>query len=234
LAVAEYLAGEGAPEARAIIESHAAGCPDCGRMLQEAVAARDGFASRYPSLEYFGATRRVRGREAAPPARLLDRVKSWWNTPAARPVFMAAAVLILATVFLRWPSGTADLSAKGAAKVVLTVNGKTATGDTVACKAGDTLQLGIVSERPVHYAVLYRDDSGPLQTYMDDGRKPPRGGPEGETLPHSLVMSQGWGLERLYCVWSYEPFDAKDAQARADGGPAGALGMRIFILLNAP
>jgi hypothetical protein len=235
LEVSEYLAGAAAPAARAAFEAHAAACPDCGAMLREAMADRDAFASKYPSLEYFRATRRVRGLATAPAAPgFLDRVKAWYKTPAARPVFMAAAILVLATVLLRWPSPSADLSAKGAAKMVLAVNGKAAAGDTVACKAGDTLQLGIVSEKPVHYAVLYRDDDGPLQAYMDDGRQAPRGGPTGENLPHSLVMSQGWVVERLYIVWSSEPFDSGSARARAAGAPPGALGLRVFVLLNAP
>jgi hypothetical protein len=234
LAISEYLAGACEPGAKAAFETHLATCPDCEGIVQEATAARDAFASRYPSLEYFGATRRARGRTAPPAPGFLDRVKAWWRTPAARPVFMAAAILILATVLLRWPSPTADLSAKGAAKMILSLNGKPVVGDTVACQAGDTLQLGIVSDRPVHYAVLYRDDDGPLQAYMDDGRKAPRGGPKGENLPHSLIMSQGWRLERLYCVWSSEPLDAKDARARANGGPPGTLGLRVFVLLNAP
>jgi hypothetical protein len=234
LALSEYLAGEFAPEAKAAFDAHLSGCPDCGKMLREAMADRDAFASRYPSLEYFGATRRVRGRATAKAPGFLDRVKNWWQTPAARPVFLAVAILVLATVLLRWPSGATDLSAKGAAKVVLVLNGKAITGDSVACQAGDTLQLGIVSDRPMHYAVLYRDDAGPLQAYMDDGRKAPRGGPGGEDLPHSLVMSQGWELERLYCVWSSEPFDAQAARLRAEGGPPGALGLRVFLLLNSP
>jgi hypothetical protein len=235
LEISEYLAGKAAPGAQAAFEAHVAGCPDCEAMLSQARADRDAFASKYPSLEYFRATRRVRGRTTAPATPgFLDRMKGWWKTPAARPVFMAAAILALATVLLRWPSPSEDLSAKGAAKVVLAVNGKTVTGDTVPCKPGDTLQLAIVAAKPVHYAILYRDDGGALQAYMDDGRNPPRGGPRGENLPHSLVMSQGWAVERLYCVWSSEPFDAGSARSRAEGGPPGALGLRVFVLLNPP
>jgi hypothetical protein len=234
LVLSEYLAGEVAPEAKTAFEAHLSGCPDCQRMLREATADRDAFASRYPSLEYFGATRRARRGATLPAPGILDRVRTWWKTPAARPIFMAAAILVLATVLLRWPAGTGDLSAKGAAKMVLALNGKAVSGDSVACKPGDTLQLGIISVRPMHYAVLYRDDTGPLQAYMDDGRKAPRGGPKGENLPHSLVMSQGWVVERLYCVWSSEPFDAKAARARAEGSPPGTLGLRVFLLVNSP
>lgn len=235
LEVSEYLAGAAAPGAKAAFEAHVAGCPDCGAMLREALADRDAFGSRYPSLEYFRATRRVRGRATEPAAPgFLDRVRAWWRTPAARPIFMAAAILVLATVLLRWPSPSGDLSAKGAAKVILAVNGKPVTGDTVACHPGDTLQLAIVAGKPVHYAVLYRDDEGPLLAYMDEGRGAPKGSPAGESLPHSLVMSQGWAVERLYCVWSSEPFDTGSARARAGGGPPRGLGLRIFMLLNAP
>lgn len=241
-AISEYLAGEGTAAEREVLEAHTRACPDCAAVLRSAVEARDAFLSRNPRPRAADAPRAIR-----PPARpgLLDRLRDLWGSPAGKPAFAFAALLILAVVAIRPTFRTAppDLSAKGAARFVLFVNGRPAAGDSVACRAGDTLQLGIVAEKPVHYAILYRDDEGPLQTYMDEGNGRPVGAPGGENLPHSLVLTAGWARERLYCVWSPEPFDAGAARARAEGGQAGeagkageagGLGLRSFLLLNSP
>jgi hypothetical protein len=202
-------------------------------LLREAIEARDAFAAKYPSRGYLAATRR--GRVAAAPPGFRERWRAFWARPA-RPAWALALVLLAAALVWRgpWRPAPSDLAAKGAAKVVLYVNGKPAPGDTVACKPGDTLQLGIVSGRPVHFAVLYRDDEGPLKAYMDEGEGEPRGNPGGEALPHSLILDAGWARERLYCVWSFEPFDAQAARDRAEGKPGGPAGLRAFLLLNAP
>ena len=233
LSVSEYLAGEAAPTERVALEAHAETCPDCAALLRDALAARDAFAAKYPSLEYFKATRRFRSGQVAP-VGAFDRLRALWERVSARPL-LAFALILLAVVAVRspWRSAPSDLSAKGAVKFALFVNGK-AAGDSVACKAGDTLQLGIVADRPVHYAVFYRDDEGPLETYMDEGRGSPLGNPGGENLPHSLILNQGWAHERLYCIWSYAPFDAEAARARAEGRPDDSLHLRAFLLLNSP
>lgn len=234
LAVSEYLSGEAAPAERAALEAHAAACGECAATLRSAMEARDAFAAKYPSLGYLAATRRAR-RAAAPAPGFLDRWRAFWAAPG-RPALATATLVLAAVVLLRlaWQPAPADLSAKGAAKAILSVNGRPVPGDTLACKPGDTLQLGIVSEHPVHFAVLYRDDEGPLQVYMDEGRGAPRGNPAGEPLPHSLILDAGWARERLYCVWSPEPFDAQAARDRAEGKPGGPPGLRVFLLRNSP
>ena len=233
LAISEYLAGESSPQDRSALETHAEACPDCAAMLREATSARDAFAEKYPTWKYFAATRRVRSARA--PVPLKNRWRSLWDAVSARPAVAIAALLILAIVAVRvpWGPSPSDLSAKGALKFYLFVNGE-AAGDTVSCKPGDTLQLGIVADKPVHFAVLYRDDEGALQAYMDEGRGEPRGTPQGENLPHSLILEQGWSRERLYCIWSSETFDTQDARTRAEGKNVDALHMRSFLLLNSP
>jgi hypothetical protein len=233
LALSEYLSGDAAPEARSALEAHVAGCPDCGSLLREAQAARDAFAARYPSLEYLKATRRARSPQA--PAGFSDRMRAWWKAVSARPAPVLAVLLLLAILIPRlpWKPAPPDLSAKGAARIVLFLDGKS-VGDTVACRPGDTLQLGIVSERPVHYAILYRDDEGPLLAYMDEGRGTPLGKPGGENVPHSLILNPGWSRERLYGIWSYDPFDSQSARDRAEGRPAASLSLHLFLLLNSP
>lgn len=231
LALSEYLAGEASPQDRSAVEAHAEACPDCAAMLRDATAARDAFAEKYPTWKYFAATRRARSGRAP----VKNRWRALWDAVSARPVVAMAALLILAIVAVRlpWRPAPSDLSAKGALKFYLFVNGR-AAGDTVPCKPGDTLQLGIVADKPVHFAVLYRDDEGALQAYMDEGQGEPLGNPQGENLPHSLILEQGWSRERLYCIWSSETFDAQTARARAGGEAIGALQMRTFLLLNSP
>lgn len=234
LSLSEYLAGEAAPQERAALETHLETCPDCAARLRDALAARDAFAAKYPSLEYFKATRRARSGQPQAPAGVFERLRALWERVSARPL-LAFALILLAVVAVRspWRHASPDLSAKGAVKFALFVNGK-AVGDSVACKAGDTLQLGIVADRPVHYAILYRDDEGPLETYMDEGRGSPLGNPGGENLPHSLILNPGWARERLYCIWSYAPFDVEAARAGAEGRPGDSLHVRAFLLSNSP
>ncbi|MBW8887363.1 MAG: zf-HC2 domain-containing protein [Fibrobacteres bacterium] len=231
LALAEFLAGEASPADRSALESHVQACPDCAAKLREATAARDAFAAKYPSWEYFSATRRARSARA--PAK--SALRAFWDSLSPRPAIAIAALLILAIVALRvpWTPSPSDLSAKGSAEFHLFVNGR-ASGDSVACKPGDTLQLGIIADRPVHFAVLYRDDEGALQTYMDEGQGRPLGNPRGENLPHSLILERGWQRERLYCIWSYGTFDSRAARAQAEGKAVAGLHMRPFLLLNSP
>ena len=75
----------------------------------------------------------------------------------------------------------------------------------------------LTSPSPVHYAVLYRDDSGPVQSYMggDDRQWSPLGNPQGENLPNSLVLDGRWGQEILFCLWSEGPFTLEEARQAA-------------------
>jgi len=231
LALSEFLAGEASTGDRSALETHVQACPDCAARLREATAARDAFAEKYPSWEYFSATRRARSAQA--PAK--SRLRAFWDAISARPAIAIAALLVLAIVAVRipWSPSPSDLSAKGSVKFYLFVNGR-AAGDSVTCKPGDTLQLGIVANQPVHFAVLYRDDEGALQAYMDEGQGQPLGKPQGENLPYSLILERGWRRERLYCIWSYGTFDSQSARAGAEGKTIGALRMRSFLLLNSP
>lgn len=230
LALAEFLAGEASPGDRSALEGHVQACPDCAARLREATLARDAFAEKYPSWEYFSATRRVRSGRVP----VKSPLRAFWDSLSARPALAIAALLILAIVAVRIPwTPSPDLSAKGSAEFHLFVNGR-AAGDSVACKPGDTLQLGIVADRPVHFAVLYQDDEGALQAYMDDGQGRPLGKPEGENLPHSLILERGWQRERLYCIWSYGTFDSQAARAQAEGGTVAGLHLHTFLLLNSP
>jgi hypothetical protein len=243
LAVARMLAGDLDAEAASAFEKHVADCSRCAGSYREAIHAAEGFAAKYPTREYLAGTRRSKRYPAATPPSLLERLLG--SLPGARALRPALAfILILAGAGVLYrlapiPSQEEELSAKGDAAAVfyLYVNGKRIQGDTVFCRPGDTLQLGITGPKPVRYAVLYRDDDGPLQTYMsaNGAEAAPMGGPQGQNLPNSLVLDSGWSREILYCLWSASPFGleaAKNLAQDAPGSDTGPLRIRSYILVN--
>jgi hypothetical protein len=243
LAMAQMLAGDLDAEAGSAFEKHLAACAGCSETYREAVRAADGFAAKYPTREYLAGTRRSKRNPSPAPPSLLERLLG--SLPGARGLRPALAfILILAGAGVLYrlapvPSQEEELSAKGDAAAVfyLYVNGKRIQGDTVFCKPGDTLQLGITGPEPVHYAVLYRDDDGPLQAYMSANapEAAPMGGPQGQNLPNSLVLDSGWSREILYCIWSASPFGLEAAKTLAQGTPrsdTGPLRIRSYILVN--
>jgi hypothetical protein len=131
-----------------------------------------------------------------------------------------------------WTPSGGDLTPKGGASFYLFVSGKPVSGDTVRCGPGDTLQFGIISPKPVHYAVLYQDDGGSLLAYMP-GDAPPVGSPEGEDLPQSLVLEGTWSREDIHCIWSGKPLTPERARERAMSPPGnkGDPGLKTYILL---
>ncbi|HKP98681.1 MAG TPA: hypothetical protein VJ385_23320 [Fibrobacteria bacterium] len=202
---------------------------------------------------YPGWNDRIRG--------LLDRALGW------RPALAGFALLGLAVLCYRnlpatavadgrTPSRTAalaypaeavesaesDFTAKGQAGFYLFRNGKQIHTDTLFCKPSDTLQLGIASPEPVHYALLYRDDGGSLEVYLGAGARAPLGTPTGENLPNSLILDAGWRRESLYCLWSRQSFSLEEAKAKvlasegaalnAKGPEAKPLRLHTYILLD--
>jgi hypothetical protein len=159
----------------------------------------------------------------------------------ARPSAAALAGLLFAAVSLRLPYRSAspqDLRPKGAVRILAYVNGVFAAGDTVRCRAGDTLRLAVASGAPVHLAVFYRDAAdGVLRAVMAGG--PGRGSPRGERLPRALILDSDWERRWLYCVWSGRPFDAPTAEAYLEGArvaveAASLLQDRTLVLLRVP
>lgn len=252
LSVSRLLAEdlEGAEKRRA--EDHLLACPDCARLFAEARGQASAFAEKYPSREYLAATRRSRRRapEAAP--TLWSRLRrSLWAGGGVRAAFASLVILASALGVMRLvgrapalgdpaAKGAEDLTAKGglaapsleAARFLLFRNGAPVEADTLAARAGDTLQLGIVSARAVHYSVLYRDDGGPLEAYFppDPGRR--AGSSRGENLPNSLVLDAGWAVETLYCLWSHRPFTPEEAAGAAAGSPPADIGSHVFLIRN--
>ncbi len=242
--MARMLAGDLDPSEKAAFEGHLAACQACANRYRESVATAEGFAAKYPTPEYLAGTRRAKRNPAPASPSVWERVLGYvGGARGLRPAFAALAILIAAGVLYRMPSRKAasdDLTAKGGSAFYLFLNGKQVLRDTVFCKPSDTLQLGITSTEPVHFAVLYRDDGGMVRAYMKAGGGKYRriGNPKGENLPNSLVLDRGWTREQLYCIWSNAPIDPAAAEALAtDTPPANdpalrALHVQSFLLLN--
>lgn len=246
LAISRLLAGDLPDAEGAALENHVRTCASCSTAYQAAGEAARNFSGKYPTLEYLKATRRSRRNPAAPPTSLWTRIaQALHGLGGMRPVL--ATLMVLATAgALVWMQSAdparPDLSSKGGiagASFHLFVNGQHIQGDTAACGPGDTLQLGITSPSPVHFAVLYKDDAGEINTYMD-GKGGPLGDAKGVNLPNSLILDSSWSRELLFCLWSATPFDAYQAKARAaafldpstSAGEGGDLRVRAFVLIN--
>ncbi len=168
-------------------------------------------------------------------------------------VFLGAVGLLLAARMNGGPAAAAAeagsatepaYSSKGSAGFYLFRNGRQIAESTLLCKPSDTLQLGITSPQPVHYALLYKDDEGEIGLYLSDaGKDEPLGKPSGQNLSKSLILDQGWHREILFCVWSKTPFTLEEAKSvalasldldfNAKGGPAGkALHLQTYVLME--
>jgi hypothetical protein len=254
MALGRLLAGDCEPAARTALESHIASCAHCGRVFENARLDAEDFARRRPTLESLDRRRTRAVIEDAGDAggwarKLLQALDRGLGM---RPALAGLAVLVLASVIgvLQWRGagghgGTggnaSDLSPKGSARFLAYLNGKPWPDDTLACAPKDTLQLILVAEAPVHYAVLFRDDGGPLMPYMvsEQGIGPPVGSPRGEALPHSLILGEGWTREIIYCLSSPRSFTLVEAQQAvaligrpAEGPMFGLIRVQLLFLLN--
>lgn len=236
--IARLLAGELSKTERFALTAHLQSCPECSRIRDEAQAAAQALAEKFPARQHLDSAQR--SRQGPGPRRASGGMGLLWErllgTARAAGAFrsaLAGLILLLAGASLVWfgPSGTPrDLSAKGGgsgASFHLAVKGKAgqaeARGDTLAVSAGDTLQLGLVSAVPVHYAVLYRDDGGEILSYLASGTEglPPAGSPEGENLPNSLVLDGARSREDLFALSSERPITFEEARARVAAGNTG-------------
>jgi putative zinc finger protein len=250
LALGRLLAGECDPAARAALESHIASCAHCGRVFENARLDAEDFSRRRPTLESLARPRsRASGDARGWARKLLQALDRGFGMGPGMAGLAGLAVLVLASVIgvLQWrgmdgrESQASDLNAKGGVKFLAYLNGNPRMGDTLACAPKDTLQLLLVADAPVHYAVLFRDDGGPLMPYMasEQGSGAPVGSPRGAPLPHSLILGEGWARETVYCVSSPRSFtliEAERAVALADhaeeGPESGRLRVQVLFLVN--
>jgi hypothetical protein len=238
LALARLLAGDLDEAGRGELEKHIQACPACNANYANAGREAAMFSQKHPTLDSLSAGR----RKAAPETALDWRKKLGGIFDRAfglRPAL--AAFSLLAVVAVIWTFNArhgGDLMAKGGTHFLLAVNGREVRGYEIPSKQGDTLQLGITATTPVYYAVLYRDDNGKTVAYMggEGAGQKPLGLPQGENLPHSLVLDGGWSTEILYCVWSEHPFTVDEAVRFVQDLPGGPtpreLHAQVFQLKN--
>jgi hypothetical protein len=239
LMLARLIAGDLDDAGRAELNGHIKGCARCGETFAKAESQAALFAAKHPTWESLAAGRKAAPAWAEPSVGWLEKLSEIFGGLGLKPIFATLSLLVVAAViwtFNGHPVGE-DLTAKGGTRFLLDLNGREIRGGEVSCKPSDTLQLSVTSATPVYYAVLYRDDDGKPALYMGaegSGQKA-LGLPQGENLPHSLVLGEGWQQETLYCVWSAQPFTAEEAEAFVQD-PSGpnpkGLHAQIFQLKN--
>jgi hypothetical protein len=255
MAISRLLAGEGAPPLGRDMAAHLEGCAECREAVATARADSDPIARKFPTFESLDTVMRRRkaldASQKAPGSpsllsAMLQNLDGFFRGTNGRMLGTGfATLLVLGLGTWVWMAGQTgfdpDRTAKGSETPAeggffLYLNGSQAYGDTLRAAPGDTLQLGIVSPRPVHYAVLYRDDDKALGVYMGGSENGivPLGNPQGEPLPKSLILEGGWKREILYCLWADRPFTIPEAKLRIDSpaSRAGDLRLRAIILGN--
>jgi hypothetical protein len=242
LTLGRLLAGDVDASARLDLEKHVRACPDCNAAFAKAEQAAARFAGKYPTLESlaFGRTHRTSAPAPEPQGWLRRLTRAFEGGFGRRHAFAALGLLVFAAVIwqVNGRMGRDDLTAKGGTHFYLVHNGQQVRGADLACAPQDTLQFGIIGSDPVYYALLYRDDQGRIAPYMggEGGAQQPLGNPQGQNLPHSLVLEGGWSSETIFCIWSNQPFTLDDAvkfagNLEANPEPQG-LHAQIFQLKN--
>lgn len=245
LALIGLYRGRLAGTEKARVEAHLGDCPRCAALFAQARETARGFEAEFPTWDSLADSLRLApSRRARAGAGWRDRLARAWESLAGaasgpRLAFSALLLMAAAVAVFRFapeqPVGERWAhKGEGDAAFFLFANGRQAGGDTLRCRPSDTLQLGITAPVPVHYAVLYQDDDGEVLAYMADrtGDQTPLGSPDGETLPHSLILKGGWKRELLHCLWSVRPFGLEEAKAAVSRGSSG-IGVRTYVLVAA-
>lgn len=233
-----FLSGALAPVEETELQSHLESCAHCAAYVREAPGLARDFSRKYPT---FAALE----QRCAPEARireergLLLRLRETLAALLApKPAFALVTAALLLSVGLFWGRGrgtAADLSVKGKTDVLLWVNGKRAEKGPFAVRPGDTLQFGVVGSKPLHYAVFYKDDKGPISRYMPTPPETaaPLGSPGCDLLPHSIILGGGWKEETIHVLLSEKPLDSAASAQFLEKAPAdGKTVIRKFVLKN--
>jgi hypothetical protein len=239
LFLGRYLTGDLDAKLETEVQAHVLACPQCSRRVQEARLGAADFLALYPDRQALARAHDNRRAQAGPARSAAPARMPFWSRWLRVVPQFAMATLVLGLGAIYWAMNAravSDLTPKGDSRFYLFVNGIQAAQDTIACGPQDTLQLGLTSPGPMHYAVLYRDDQSGIQVYMAGEGTRPLGNPKGENLPHSLILQGDWRHEVLYCIWSPKPFSLEDAKAlAADPRPAEApdsLRLQTYLLVN--
>jgi hypothetical protein len=191
------------------VAAHLAGCERCGVRVAKLEADRAEFQRRARPQAFADAV--LRGRRP-----------SLWSWPR----FVVFALAACALLFVLRPRDEAgDAYKSGGPQALLYVK----RGEVVAphdpertLRAGDVLQLVLLSTRPGHIAVVDLEEGG-LDSVLHEGPLP-----AGRTqLPRAFELDAWLGGERLVVLFADKAIDDPVARARRGEG-------RVFALKRGP
>lgn len=200
------LAGELTAEAGEVTRVHAGDCAACAARLRQLSAERDAFLRRPAGFSYARPTPRAHRRWAA----------------ALLPVLAAAVVVMI----VRARPDPAGERPKGGGPTLLLAAGHpgalvpVASGDLIRPRA--YLQAGYTAARDGFGAVLARDGAGAVMAYVPrsgDAMVPLPAGTE-QSFPHSTVLDDVVGDERIVIVWCEAPHPVAPMLAALRAGQA--------------
>lgn len=169
----------------------------------------DQFLARYPTWKSLDdAVENKRSAEAAArvpksagPKALPFRPRAWLALAAGFLLCLVSARL----VFGPGKQRESDLAVKGEPFFTMLINGRPGTADRDNPAApGDTVQIFLHHDNPLHYALFYRDDGGPWELYFaSEGA--PQGSLRGEPLRHAIVLDTGWRVQEMAALAGAQP-----------------------------
>jgi hypothetical protein len=175
--------------------SHIKDCSRCDALLEQTKAQKEEFSKSAPPL-----VQRPRPDRAERPAR---RLLPWIIGGA--PALAAALALLL----LYFPTGSEEITSKGAAYLTFIVEhqGRQRRGrprETVY--PGDKIQLFYSSNSAIHLGVFNRDERGDVTAlFPQTGRTTRLGGGEQVALPFSTELDDVLGTETFYGIFCSGP-----------------------------
>jgi len=215
LALHRHALGALGVEERARIDQHLGTCDRCRALLDAEIGAQRRFtASTMP-----------RHLEVLPPRRW---PWPWLLAPVLLPALATALVLVLRPPERR--DGRPDLLIKGD----LHLDAYASRGGRVlpvtpgaVLSPGDQIRFvvtGLPAGRPLHALVASVDGRGGVSVYFPFGgaASAPLQGPGPQALPGSVVLDDAPGPERVFALFSPEPFTVERARAALEAlGRAG-------------
>lgn len=199
LCLDELLAGELAGDAAAAATGHLGGCARCRDRERELVADRARFRAARPAL----------------------RRRRWIGVAAAGALAAAGLALVL-----RPAEGTRTKGGPRLGLVIVHGEAMRRGGPGERVHPGDTLSYVVSTAAPAYVAVVGRDATGRVATYV-----PPERVPAGRDLQLSLAtaLDDTLGVEQLHGVFCAAPPDEAALRAAPDRAPAGCAVDRIDI-----